>query len=163
MLIPEDGTGLANADSLASLDFADTYHFNRGNTRWQEIGDPRKEQLLRRATDYIKYIFGRSFAGIIAVQGQALPFPRIIVSLGGNVGNPIDIQEATAELALIADSAPLMPNEMTMRKKMVKVGPIQVEYDANGFTGPRFVSATSRLVKYMDNLSIGMTARLVRT
>jgi hypothetical protein len=161
MLIVEDGTGLTNADSLASVAFADNYHFLRANERWQEISPTRKEQLLRRATDYIKYIFGRSLAGVVAVTGQSQVFPRIIS--GVNVGNPLAVQEATAELALIADTTALMPSETSMRKKMVKVGPIQVEYDASSFTGPRFVSAVNRLIEFMDGRSSGMTARLVRT
>jgi hypothetical protein len=164
MLIPEDGTGLPNSDSLASVEFADNYHFNRGNDIWETFSLSRKEQLLRQATDYIKYIFGPSFAGVQVYPGvQALPFPRII--LGINVGNPVEIQEATSEFALFANSSPLMPNQTTSRKKRVKVGPIEVEYDVGGFNGPRFISASSRLIPYLTggaNVAIA-TARLIRT
>lgn len=164
MLTPEDGTGLANADSLTSVEFADIYHAERGNVLWATFDVLRKEANLRRATDYIKYIFGPSFIGVKAVAGQSLPFPRIIDYV--NVGVPISIQEATAELALVADTTPLMPSSTAIRKKMVKVGSIQVEYDATSFgTGPRFIAGVSRLAEYLGGLTSGAikTARLVRT
>lgn len=160
-LIVEDGTGITNADALASVDFVDNYHNSRGNGAWQVIGLTRKEQLIRRATDYVKYIFGRSFAGTIVVAGQSQPFPRIINYI--NVGNPIAIQECIAELALIADITPLMPNQLSMRKRVVKVGSLQVEYDANAFTGPKFKSAVARLEGFLIGTTNGITAKLVRT
>src|SRR6476661_2992294 len=137
-LIPEDGTGFANADSLASLEFANQYHLDRGNDRWQVMSVSRREQKLRQATDYIKYIFGPSFAGAKVFPNQSQPFPRYVN--GVNIGLPMAIQEAVAELALIADTTPLMPNQTTARRKSIKIGPIEVQYDANPFTGPRFVS-----------------------
>lgn len=160
MLIVEDGTGVPNADSLASVEFADNYHNNRGNLTWQVITEPRKEQLLRVATDYIKYIFGPSLIGYKATSTQSLPFPRVISFV--NIGNPISVQEATAELALIANTNSLIPTETTRRKKLVKVGPITVEYDGNSFTGPSFVAAISRLSEFLGASASGMTTRLVR-
>lgn len=160
-LITEDGTGLPNADSLASVEFADAYHLSRGNSTWQPISLGRKEQLLRQATDYFKYIFGPSLIGTRVLVTQSLPFPRIIDYI--NVGNPVAVQEAIAELALIANTSPLMPTENTLRKKMVKVGPITVEYDANGFTGPNFTRVIARFAPYLSGRSNAMSGRLVRT
>ncbi len=165
MLIVEDGTGLPNADSLTSLAFADEYHLARGNEAWGAIINERKEQLLRKATDFTTYIIGPSFAGVRAVVGQSLPFPRYSVTDINlySLGVPIAIQEAVAELALIANTTPLLPTSTAVRKKRVKVGPIEVEYDTASFNGPRFVAATARFAAFMDYRSSGMTARLVRT
>ena len=161
MLIVEDGTGIANADSLGSLEEAASYHASRGNVLWATFTPAKQEALMRKAADYIKYIFGPSFIGVKAFVGQGQPFPRyynynIIVT-------PVEIKEAQFELALAANSGPLMPNQTTIRKKSVKVGPITVEYDASGFIGPRFIAATSRLAQFMDSKTSGITARVVRT
>lgn len=167
MLIPEDGTGLSNADSYISVDEADLYHSNRGNDAWAAIDAARKEQLLRQATDYITYIFGPSFIGVKAVLGQSLAWPRISTTdyTLFSLGVPQAVREATAELALIAQTTPLLPNQISMRKRSVKVGPISVDYDANSFTGPRFVSATVRLADLLTGpaASSVQTAKLVRT
>lgn len=167
MLIPEDGTGLTNADSYVSVDEADTYHNNRGNDVWQTISETVKEQLLRRATDYITYIFGPSFIGQKATTNQSLSWPRISIDDIDlySLGVPIQVREATAELALISQTTPLLPNETSARKKSVKVGPISVEYDASSFTGPKFVSATVRLAELLGGINSAAvrTARLVRT
>jgi hypothetical protein len=167
MLIVEDGTGLPNADSYISLADADLYHSNLGNAIWETISEGRREQLLRQATNYITYIFGPSFSGVRATAGQNLAWPRISTSdyLLYSQGVPRAVKEATAELALIAHSTPLLPVQTTVRKKRVKIGPIEVEYDANSLTGPRFVAATSKLTELLANAPIGgiQQARLVRT
>lgn len=161
-LIVEDGTGLANADSLASVAFADTYHADRGNEVWAGFTLEKKEQLLRKATDYIKYRFGPNFIGAKVKVTQAQPFPRVINYV--NVGVPVEIQEAVAELALVANTSQLMVNVNTVQKKSVKVGPITVEYDNSSFQAPRFIAATSRLATYLSAPVAGMsTAKLIRT
>ena len=167
MLIVEDGTGLANAESYSSVAFADDWHLRRGNLAWGQKSETRKEQLLRQATDYITYVFGPSFIGVRAYLGQALAFPRTLGTVDNgyllSLGVPMEVQQATAELAAIADVTPLLPNQTAVAKKKVKVGPIEVEYDASSWTGPKFISATTMLTAYMDRRSAGMTARLVRT
>ncbi len=157
-LIVEDGTGLANADSLISIEFANTYHASRGNVAWVDILPAQKEIVLRRATDYITYIFGRSFVSSKLVSGQSLPFPRLAWS-----GVPLGVKEAVAELALIANSTPLMPTSKTIRKRSIKVGPIAVEYDMQSGSGLSFANAVSRLGEFLGASSSGMTTRLVRT
>lgn len=161
MLTVENNTGLPNADSMVTLAFANEYHLSRGNEAWGQLSDTRREQLLRLAYDYILFIIAPSFVGTKAFPMQRAPFPRL---LNYNlIPVPIDIMEAQAELALIADKTPLMPNAQTIRKKMVKVGPITVEYDASSWNGPKFVAALARFNSFMDTRSVGMTARLVRT
>lgn len=160
MLIVENNTGFANADSLATLEFANQYHADRGNVAWAAIAEPRREQLMRLAFDYILHIIGPSLAGRKAFPSQRAPFPRLDSNYN-LIAVPIDVMEAQAELALIANKTPLMPNEQSRSKKMVKVGPITVEYDSN--SGPKFLAALARFNLYMSGHNVGMTARLVRT
>lgn len=167
-LIVETGLGVFNADSYVGVDEADAYHLARGNELWGTIDPTRKENLLRQASDYITYIFGRAFIGGKAFNNQSLAFPRTQLAYYGNVtlislGVPVAIREATSELALIAQTTPLMPT-IQRGKRMVKVGSIQVEYDAQSFTGKRFVAATARLAEFMRPPSGGVTmAKLIRT
>ena len=157
-LIVEDGTGKPDAESLASVAFADAYHAGRGNAAWAATDAEVKEQLLRKATDYIVSMYAGSWAGLELVAGQALPFPR---SPWGLVV-PVPIQQACAELALIAKTTPLMPN-VTRGKKRVKVGPLEVEYDGNAATSTKFVAASLRIGPFLSVLSTGPFAKLVRT
>lgn len=167
MLIVEDGTGLPNAESYVSVAEADDYHSKRGNELWATLTLDKKEQLLRIASDYITYIYGNIFIGKRAVSGQALAWPRISITdyTLYSLGVPRQIREATAELALVANSTSLMPNTASpAAKKRVKVGPIEVEYVTSAYTGPRFLAATSRLAEFVDQItSSGIHAKVVRT
>lgn len=167
-LIVEDGTGLSTADSYASVSFADDFHLSRDNQVWGTLSQSRKESLMRQATDYITYIFGNIFIGQKAYVGQSLVWPRYrAIPFNGvyllSLGVPKAIKEATAELALAAQSGPLTPNQESRSKKRVKVGPIDIEYDGNSFSAKRFVSATARLSTFLNPISNSFTARLVRT
>jgi hypothetical protein len=167
MLIVENGTGLPNADSYVSLAEADEYHEKRGNQVWATLSEARREQLLRLASDYITYIFGNIFVGKKAVAGQSLVWPRIsTVDINlYTLGVPRQIREATAELALVANTTALMPNNTNgPAKRKVKVGPIEVEYVASAFTGPRFLAATARLAEFVSQMvSSGIQAKVIRT
>lgn len=158
--VPEDGTGLANANSLTTVEFADTYHAERGNDAWGPLTVPVKQQLLIKATDYVAGKYAMVFAGTKAFAGQALPFPRIIGY--DNVGNPVGVQQAVAELALVANTASLSPN-ISRGKKRVKVGPIEVEYDGNSPSQTQFVTAVLKLAPWLKAASHGHMARLIRT
>lgn len=160
-LIVEDGTGVANAESLASVAFADTYHANRGNIAWGDIADvATKEQLLRKATDYAVAKYAGLWAGVPVSEAQFLPFPRTVN--GTNIGLPVSIQQAIAELALSAKTSPLMPN-IVRGKKKVKVGPIEVEYDGNSAVATTFVAASLRFAPFLSGVASGAMVKLVRT
>jgi hypothetical protein len=81
-LIVEDGTGLANAESYVSVAAATTYHANVGNTAWAAItSDTTKEQLLRKATDYMVAQYRLQYAGCRRYSTQSLDWPRLYVPL----------------------------------------------------------------------------------
>jgi hypothetical protein len=52
-LVVEDGTGLANAESYASLTYVRTYHADRGSSVLTSGSDAAVEAALRRATRYV--------------------------------------------------------------------------------------------------------------
>jgi hypothetical protein len=157
--IPEDGTGVVDANSLASVEFADSYHADRGNAAWAALDLDRKQQNLVKATDYVVAIFAAVWNGALIATDQAMPFPRMVNYV--NIGLPLGIQQAVAELALIADTTPLLPT-ISRGKKRVKIGPLEVEYDGNAATQQQFIAATFRIASFLRQVS-GAMAKLVRS
>lgn len=160
-LIVEDGTGIPDAESMASVAFADDYHAKRGNAGWAAIaGEATKEQLLRKATDYAVDLYAGLWAGIPATDHQNMPFPRIVGGI--NIGLPVSIQQAIAELALVAKTSPLTPN-ISRGKKKVKIGPLEVEYDGNSPVATAFTSASLKFAPFLTTgFKTGINAKLVR-
>jgi hypothetical protein len=123
----EDGTGLADANSYASVAFADAYFTLRGITAWAGTND-QKESWLVQATDYIDYRFGRRIAGERLTTTQALIFPIDLYD-----GMPTNLLKATSEYALRAISGPLAPDltfnssGTTVTETFRKVGPIETK------------------------------------
>lgn len=165
-LIVEDGTGIANAESLVTVAFMDTYHAERGNTLWAPISNDRKEQLARKATEYLTATYYGAWIGVAAYTGNNLPFPRKPTEPRHyglyELGVPLEVKRAVAELALIADTVPLLPATIARGKKKVKVGPIEVEYDGNSPTQTKFVSASLLIVPYLRPIATTNMARLIR-
>src|SRR5689334_24452499 len=118
-LIVEDGTGVSNADSYVSRIEADAYHAARGNDVWATLSEDKRDQLLRRAADYITHIFGRGFLGQRAYAGQALAWPRRDIRNRNllTLAVPREVREAKAALALIASTTPPLPSVTAMRKQ----------------------------------------------
>lgn len=75
-LIVEDGTAKLDAESLASVEFADDYFDKRGNTAWLDLDTSAKEAALRIAADYIETHYGTMFRGYRVNPAQALSWPR---------------------------------------------------------------------------------------
>lgn len=172
-LIVEDGTGLATAESYVSSAFADTYHAARGNTTWADVDD--KDGALRRATDFMVNMYRMRWKGYRTNTVQVLDWPRSLVEKpdtlwGGFSGIgyylineiPIEIKTACCELALRAatgDLAPdITPDDMA---KMVKVGPIEIQYKDFGTIIKVFRSVEAKLAPFF--VSNAGTARLIRT
>lgn len=105
-LVVEDGTGLAAANAYISEAYADTYHGDRGNTKWTDEDVADKEIAIIKATDYVDKRFGPLFKGRKGSSTQALSWPRTSAldyngfSLNGIV--PVPLQKAVAEYALRA-------------------------------------------------------------
>lgn len=132
---PEDGTGLADANALCDIAFADAYFAERLVAAWTGA-DSLKQAALIKATDYIESRWGRlarnggRFLGTLQFPDvQALSFPRLGVDNDDAV--PVGVQKAAAEYALRAMSAPLQPDPVpdaggrVLAEKTTKVGPIE--------------------------------------
>ena len=61
--IPEDGTGLSTANSLCSVAYAETYHSQRANTSWTQLGCGQKKASLVKAADYIQQMYRARWKG----------------------------------------------------------------------------------------------------
>jgi hypothetical protein len=165
-LITEDGTGLSTAESLCSVAFANAYHSNRGNAAWSALGsDPVREQLLRKATDYMEQMYREQWAGHRFYTTQALSWPRYGVpmrdagSFYASDAVPVIVANACAELALRAISGALAP-DIGRLKSRVKIGPIETEYVA-GSSNTRY-RAIDQMLRPFLNGSGGMNVNVVR-
>ena len=140
-LIVEDGTGRADAEALISVAGATAYHTARGNAAWAALAsDTVREQLLRKAADYIEQVYRDRWTGYRVNTTQALSWPRYVVpvrdSASMNYGGhsyyasnavPPIVANACAELALKA-SAHELAADTGPQKVHTKVGQIEVDY-----------------------------------
>lgn len=130
--VVEDGTGVANANSLVDLTYAANYFLDRNVTSWDDLEYEQQTAALIKATDYICFRFKRRLSGVMVDAAQALPFPRIYANVIPGV-LPDGIKKACCEYAIRAasqDLAPDLPYDETGRlftKKVEEVGPIKEE------------------------------------
>jgi hypothetical protein len=174
MLIVEDGTGLSNADSYTSLAEANLYHANHGNVDWSDIDATTKEQLLRKATDYMVAQYRLQYAGYRRYSTQSLDWPRLYVplidSLSANVFPqyvdfdivPTTVKNACAELALKSYTAILM-QDLTQGVIREKVDVIEVEYDKYSPQQTRYAQIDAMLSVFFKQQGNDMSRSLVRT
>lgn len=155
-LIVEDGTGLAGAESYVSVAEATAYHANRGNSVWAGLAtDTIREQLLRKATDYLSLAYYGRWLGEKNTTTQALDYPR-----EGQNFVPTAIKNACCELALRAIDTDLMPDE-TQKVIREKVDVIEVEYDRFSSVQTRYAQVDSMLSALLIPSS-RFTAKVVR-
>lgn len=149
-LTTEDGTGLADAESYASVSEADTYFSNLSNASWTGT-DAVKEAALRKATTYLDAVY--NWTGYIYSATQSLNWPRTSVydKQGRNLAEsvPTLVKQATFELALASLSADLLPsiNNSNFAKRE-KVGELEIEY--------RDDAPTMKQYKFVDALLSGL-------
>jgi hypothetical protein len=134
--IPEDGTGLANANSYVVLAFADQYFLDRAVTTWTGA-DAIKQSALVRATDYVEGRFGPKFLGCSFSETQSLFFPTASGLTNPTTGVlipdplPVKLLKAICEYAMRALTVTLAPDPTTdatgqrVQATVEQVGPIQ--------------------------------------
>jgi hypothetical protein len=107
-LIPEDGTGLPDADTFVSLDDADAFYQARNIADWTGASSSDREAALRQAATYLGMVY--RWPGQPVAFDQALPWPRALVPSGGGYFAsdqiPRQIIDAQLLLALEAIKAP---------------------------------------------------------
>jgi hypothetical protein len=169
-LITENGSGLADAESLASVAQADAYHAVRANSLWATLTTEEKEAALRRATDYMEQMYRLKWKGTRASLTQALDWPRLNVELE-DIGFgrfaayvpyntvPKEVIQACCEMAFRAAGGELAPDlQRTVAEKTV--GPIKTVYASGAPEYIRFRSVDLLLKSLL--VSGGMGIRLVR-
>lgn len=140
-LIVEDGTGLSTAESYISVADATAYFAARGDATWAALAsDTVREQLLRKATDYMAGTYAGRWAGMRVTTTQALDWPRAWVpnrdapsgyrsssAYYPSTSVPTAVARACAELAVRASADDLQP-DVGAQVKSETVGPISVVY-----------------------------------
>lgn len=153
-MIPEDGTGLANADAYVSVEYADAYFLARGNQTWAGLGSADKEAAIIKATDYLEAAYFDKWRGERLKSGQSLSFPR------SPFGMPTKFKSAVCELAIRANAGELMSDIERLTTKE-KVGSIEVEYAQNADPATKYAYVASLLKPFLKPAS-AMVMRLER-
>ena len=139
--IVETGVGLADANSLASVEYADTYFADRLNDTWGKLTVDAKQAALLRATAYVCGQY--DFKGVRLTPSQSLPFPRKgVTDPSGHVprGVPECVKVVTCELAVRASAGPLIQDPVIdeggrpIKMKQLRAGPLHktIEYAGPG-------------------------------
>lgn len=157
-------TGAATAESYCSVLQASAYHTARGNAAWAALAsDTVREQLLRKATDYIEQSYSQSWQGERVDNIQALSWPRSYVYVNGyavaNDAIPQSLINATAELALRAAAGDLQ-EDLTRGVVREKVGALEVEYDKSSPGRKRYVAVENMIKPLFSNqynMYVGLT------
>lgn len=163
----EDGTGVVDADSYASLAELNAYAASRGITL--AGNDAAKEVLLRNAADYLDSLESR-FKGDRVDPEQALAWPRSGVYLFesevefANDAIPAQLIKAQCQLACDAEAGGtnLLPNGSGREVLRTKVDVIETEYakTGQGAVLPRFTKALAILEPLFSGG--GMSVQTVR-
>lgn len=163
-LIVENGTGLATAESYASVAQASARMTALGNDTWATITTAQMEEALRRATAYMVQAYRNRWAGTRLLRAQALDWPRYGVSTDGftieSTIVPTEVVNACIDLALKAAAGDLNA-DLTRAIIREKVGPLETEYSAHGAEQTRYRSIDMALAPFLR--WGGTSARLVRT
>ena len=134
-LIIEDGTGKTDSESYATVVELDAYLSARGLSIATQT-DANKEQLLRKASDYIEGLWDK-LQGTKTLYENALQFPRYDVWLFDHYVDsdeiPKQLKDAQCQLAYDMESNDAFPvgsGESVIREK---VGPIETQYKSGNY------------------------------
>lgn len=133
--VPEDGTGLANANSYSDVEALTAYWESRGVEMSQYL-TTSKQAALVQSTDHIDLFFGPRLYGFKATSQQALEFPRLYLvdSTGTPIeGVPVKVTYALFEYAyrILTTKKPLVPDPVVdttglqIQATFKKVGPLE--------------------------------------
>lgn len=135
----EDGTGVAGANSYASVEDADLYFGTRPRSAaWFALTVDEKGQHLIHATRVLD--FSTTWEGQKAFKTQPLAFPRYPDDFSAAVV-PDPIISAQLEVALAGIAADLTSTGDEAPLKQIEVGPIKIvsEIQISSATLPQFV------------------------
>lgn len=156
-LTPEDGTGLATADSYCSQAEATTWHAAMGNAAWALLASDAKDQAIRKATQYMVQEYRLRWAGARMLASQALDWPRSLVprrdtpwlQYYDNASVPTEVKNACASLALRASTGTLLADQK-QRKASMAVGPITTTYEAGAKVSVTYAEIDAMLRPFLN-------------
>ena len=163
VLIVEDGSIVAGADSYVSVADTDTYNTSYvGGSLWIAAIEAAKEIALRQATQYLDVTYYDLWLGERVDDTQALSWPRsgVYYSDGVAVGAdeiPEPLKKATMELAIKANASPnslftdVSAGASGVKREKVKAGPVEADTTYNGS------SSTQTRYTIVDNLIAPLT------
>ena len=129
--VVENGTGLANASSYATVEFSNSYLSESWGT-----SDQIKQDALIAATEYIDLRWQNSFKGQPKTQTQSLEFPRKnAYYLSGKpiLKVPDSVKRATCLYAVAYLEDRLYPENFTtpkqVKRKKTSIGSISTEVE----------------------------------
>ena len=144
MFVYEDGTGLPNANSLASVqDFKDYYLLR--NVDISTLTDTQIEGFLVLGTDYIVQKY--DFKGSKLKDTQSLPFPRVV---NNETIFPTNVKYATILLAFKSQNGSLLADSQQQVKKE-KVDVLEVEYMDGSSSEVVYNDVLGYLKPYLSN------------
>jgi hypothetical protein len=166
--VVENGTGLINANSYASVAAADAYATLRGITAWTGTNTV-KESALVRATDYLEATYREAWRGYRYTGTQALSWPRsnVEVDLFPVPSDivPVAVVNACIELAIRALTESLLDDQgQKVRRERVDV--IEIEYADGSDPAKKFPIVSRMISPYTysgSNEGGAYTARVIRT
>lgn len=147
--VVEDGTLVANANSYASVEFADAYLPDLGKSSWMALLLAKKQECLVSATAYMDTVFAERYKGSAVDRLQSLEWPRKNISNILQTEIPVLLKKACALYAYRASSAALLPDPTTDANgflttvKRQKLGPLEREFQ----TPTGGVGSTAMLIR----------------
>lgn len=136
MLIIEDGTGVANANSFVTDAEYTAYATSRGLTVGADAVIREKELIL--ASDFLESLRA-SYQGFKTDQTNSLQWPRRGVFIDGfpvlDDSIPQELKNAQIEAAAFANANDLISNKASQNVESEKVDVIEISYFSGGKTG----------------------------
>lgn len=136
ILIVEDGSIVADANSYVTYDYALAYHALRGNSAWAAGSELNQQYAIIRATQAVDSIYKGKWKGTPTEYGtQELEWPRQGVEVNGVELDddliPASLKKAVCEAALreLAEANSMTPDlDRGGEIKRVKADTVEVEY-----------------------------------
>jgi hypothetical protein len=141
-LVPEDGTGLANANSYLTLIQADDYFSSHPYYAdpWNDLGNLDKNNVLAAATSQLDALF--RWRGAVAVATQALGWPRVGAyddegRLVSSTIVPRAVRNATCELAIFISRGDAFAPASNTGIDRLKIDVIELQFSQTQNGAPR--------------------------
>ena len=167
-LTPEDGTGLASANSFASVAEADTYHegvVTAHRSTWDGASNETKEESLVMASRLLDR--KTSWPGSRLTGTQALSWPRDGAECDGHdvPSNlvPVPVKDATSELARLLIANDLTVDQDQNQLEGIGLGKGALEIKFNGKVKARIPSIVDDLLGCYGDLEGGGGFRIAKT